>query len=102
MQELPTLERTAEAEQTIEDFDPGMAVKPIGTPDCSTHNIAVPMTHQTYGYVRRRHDVLLTRGQAEKLKRVTDALGQREARLENGKIIDRGSDTIRWLLENIE
>lgn len=103
MDELPTKHKSERDSAPAEfvHIPPGMSVSLTDKQECSTCTVVAPITNQVAGYVRKRHDINLSRKQASNLKRIALGLGQSGNRLENGKIVDTGSDAIKWMLENV-
>lgn len=64
-------------------------------------SIEFPTLLLDWGFVMPRHDVKLTRSQAETWRSITEGLQQQEQRLENGKYVRTITDAIRWTAENV-
>lgn len=63
-------------------------------------SVEFPTLTMPYGYVRLRHDVTLTRSQAETWRSIAQGLEQQECKLQNGKYVTTVADAIRWTAEN--
>lgn len=63
--------------------------------------LEVPMTSQPLGHIKKRYDVYFNGQQATTLRRIAWGLSQQSAKLKNGKIVDSGTDALRWMLENV-
>ena len=88
----------------------GSIPPPIGTPEPEvatleltrrTLSVEVPFIEGLDGYCSRRVDVTLTSAQAEKLKGIAIGLEQREARLENGRIVKSQMHALQWMIESL-
>lgn len=64
--------------------------------------ISLPTLNMSFGYVRRRHDVTLTREQAKTWRAIAEGLQQQERKLGNGKHVATVTDAIRYVAENVE
>ena len=64
-----------------------------------TVSIDVPVVRGLHGYATTRVDAMLTQRQAIELRAITAGLRHRGATLLDGRVVDRPSHTVQWLLE---
>lgn len=103
---LPGMDQSREPEVQVSDPQtsepaPEPEPVPVPKPKLSTMQVSVPFL-DTQGYARRRVDVQLSAGQAQKLKGIQTGLEAKEAKLADGRNVCNPMHAMVWMIENAE